>query len=96
MDKKIAITYESNLNQHTIRVYTDGSKLDGRVGAGFYAEYKKTPQNKHFSTVKYTRVTRRTTFSSTVLLFGILYYLKQRTTFCTTFLRSRDKLLFHN
>ena len=26
------------VNQNTIRVYTDGSKLDERVGAGFYAE----------------------------------------------------------
>ena len=48
MDKKNAITYESILNQHTIRVYTDGSKLDGRVGAGFYAEYKKLPKTSIF------------------------------------------------
>ena len=39
MDKKNAIRSERILNQNTIRVYTDGSKLDGRVGAGFYAEY---------------------------------------------------------
>ena len=41
MDKKNAIRSESVLNQNAVRVYTDGSKLDGRVGAGFYAEYKK-------------------------------------------------------
>ena len=39
MDKKNAIVSESVLNQYTVKVYTDGSKLDGRVGAGFYAEY---------------------------------------------------------
>ena len=26
-------------NQNTVEVYTDGVKVDGRVGAGFYAEY---------------------------------------------------------
>ena len=39
MDKKNAIRSESVLNQNTVKVCTDGSKLDGRVGAGFYAEY---------------------------------------------------------
>ena len=37
-DKKNAIRSESVLNQNTVKVYTDGLKLDGRVGAGFYAE----------------------------------------------------------
>ena len=41
MDKKNAIRSKSVLNQNTVKVYTDGSKLDGRVGAGFYAEYPK-------------------------------------------------------
>ena len=27
------------LNQNTVKVYADGLKLGGRVGAGFYAEY---------------------------------------------------------
>ena len=35
MDKKMAIRSESILNQNTVMVYTDGSKLDGRVGTGF-------------------------------------------------------------
>ena len=39
MDKKNAIRFESVLNQSTVKVYTDGSKLNGRVGARFYAEY---------------------------------------------------------
>ena len=39
MDKKNAIISESVLNQNTIKIYTDGSKLDGRIGAGFYAKY---------------------------------------------------------
>ena len=39
MDKKNAIRTERVLNQNTVKVYTDSSKLHGRVGAGFYAEY---------------------------------------------------------
>ena len=39
MDEKNAIRFESVLNQNTIKVYTDGSKLNEKVGAGFYAEY---------------------------------------------------------
>ena len=39
MDKMNAIRSEIVLNQNTVKVYTDGSKLDGRVGADFYAEY---------------------------------------------------------
>ena len=39
MDKKNAIRSESVLNQNTVKAYTDGLTLDGRVGAGFYAEY---------------------------------------------------------
>ena len=38
MDEKNAIRSESVLNQITVKIYTDGSKLHGRVGAGFYAE----------------------------------------------------------
>ena len=30
---------ESVLNQSTVKVYNDGSKLDGRERAGFYAKY---------------------------------------------------------
>ena len=37
IDKKNAIRSKSILNLKTIRVYTDGSKLDVKVGAGFYA-----------------------------------------------------------
>ena len=48
MDKKIAIRSESVLNQNTVKVYTDGSKLHGRVGAVFYAEYPNNSPNKHF------------------------------------------------
>ena len=39
IDKKNAIRSESVLNQNTVKVYTDGLKVDGIVGAGFYAEY---------------------------------------------------------
>ena len=34
-DKKNAIRSESVLDQNTVKVYTDGSKLDGRVGEDF-------------------------------------------------------------
>ena len=39
MAKKNATRSESVLNQTTIRVYTYGLQQEGRVGAGFYAEY---------------------------------------------------------
>ena len=48
MDKKNAIRSESVLNQNTVKVYTDGSKLDGRVGAGFYAEYPNNSPKQAF------------------------------------------------
>ena len=48
MDKKNAIRFESVLNQNTVKVYIDGSKLDGRVGAGFYAEYPNDSPKQAF------------------------------------------------
>ena len=48
MDKKNAIRIESVLNPNTVKVYTDGSKLDGRVGAGFYAEYPNNSPKRAF------------------------------------------------
>ena len=48
MDKKIAITSESVLNQNTVKVYTDGSKLDGKIGAGFYAKYPNNSPKQAF------------------------------------------------
>ena len=54
MDKKNAIKSESVRNQNSVKVYTDGSKLDGRVGVGFIEEYPTTPQDKHFSTLEFT------------------------------------------
>ena len=48
MDKKNAIRSESALNQNTVNVYTDGSKLDGRAGAGFYAEYPNNSPKQAF------------------------------------------------
>ena len=49
MDKKNVIRSESVLNQNTVKAYTDGSKPDGRVGAGFYAENPNNSRNRHFS-----------------------------------------------
>ena len=48
MDKKNTIRFESVLNQSTAKVYTDGSKLDGRVGAGFYADYPNNSPKQAF------------------------------------------------
>ena len=48
MDKKNAIKSKSVLNQNTVKVYTDTSKLGGRVGAGFYAEYPNNYQKQAF------------------------------------------------
>ena len=47
-DKKNGIRSESFLNQRTVKVYTDGSKLDGRVGAGIYAEYLNNSPKQAF------------------------------------------------
>ena len=47
-DKKNAIRSESVLNQNTVKVYTDGSKLNWRVGAGFYAEYPSNSPKQAF------------------------------------------------
>ena len=48
MDKKNAIRFESVLNQNTVKVYTDGLKLDGRAGADFYAEYPNNSPKQAF------------------------------------------------
>ena len=48
MDKTNAIRSETVLNQNIVKVYTDGSKLDGRVGAGFYAEYPNNSPKQAF------------------------------------------------
>ena len=53
MGKKNAIRSESVLNQNTLKVYTDGSKLNGRVGAGFCAEY---PNNSPKQAVFHLRI----------------------------------------
>ena len=45
---QLKITHKSVPNQNTTTVYTDDSKLDGRVGAGFYAEYLNNFLNQAF------------------------------------------------
>ena len=59
MDKKNAIRFESVLNQSTVKVYTDGSKLNGRVGAGFYAEYQNNFPKQAFFTLEFTALCSR-------------------------------------
>ena len=57
MDKKNALRSESVLNQNTVKVYIDGSKLDWRVDAGFYAEYpKNSPKQALFHLGIYSTV----------------------------------------
>ena len=46
--QKNAIRFESILNQSTAKVYTDGSKLNGRVGSAFYAEYPNNSPKQAF------------------------------------------------
>ena len=49
MDKKtITIRSISVLNHSTIRVYTDVSKVDGRVGTGFYGEFPNNSPKQAF------------------------------------------------
>ena len=48
VERKDAVQYENALESSIIRCYTDRSKLNGRVGASFYAEYasgSQTDQN---------------------------------------------------
>ena len=48
MDKQNVIRHESVLNQNTVKVYAGGSKLNGRIGAGFYAEYPNNSPKQAF------------------------------------------------
>ena len=48
MEKKNAIRSESILNQNTVKVYTNGLKLGGKVGASFYAEYPNNSPKQAF------------------------------------------------
>ena len=52
MDKKNALRFESVLNQNTVKVYSNDSKLDGRLGASFYAEYPNNFPKQAFSTLE--------------------------------------------
>ena len=58
-DKKNAIRSESVLNQNTVKVYIDGSKRDGRVGAGFYAENPNNSPKQAFFTLEYIALCSR-------------------------------------
>ena len=48
MNKKNAIRFESAVNQNTVKVYSDGSKLDGRIGSGFFAKYPNNSPKQAF------------------------------------------------
>ena len=47
-NKKNAIRSKSVLNQNTVKFYTDGSKLDGRVGPIFHTEYPNNSPKQTF------------------------------------------------
>ena len=60
MDKKNAIRSENALYQNTVKVYTDGSKLNGRVDAGFHAEYLNNyPKQAFFFSLEYPALCSR-------------------------------------
>ena len=57
MEKKNAVRSESVLNPNTVTVYSYGSKLEGKVGAGFYAEYpNNSPKHAFFRCGIYSAV----------------------------------------
>ena len=57
MDKKNTIRSESVLNQNTVKIYADGLKLGGRIGAGCYAEYPcNSPKQAFFHSGIYRTV----------------------------------------
>ena len=64
MDKKNAIRSESILNPNTVKVYTDGLKSDGRVGAGFYTKYpNNSPKQAFFHLEIYSTVFQAEVFA---------------------------------
>ena len=64
MDKKNAIRSESVVNQNIVKVYTDGSKLNGRVGADFYAEFpNNSPKQAIFHFEIYSTVFQAEVFA---------------------------------
>ena len=48
IDKKNAIRFKSFLNQRIVKICSDGSKLDGRVGADFWADYPNNSPKQAF------------------------------------------------
>ena len=74
MDKKNAIRFESVLNQNTVKVYTDGSKLDGRVGASFYAEYPdNSPKQAFFHLGIYSTLFQAEVLAISKMAKGLLW-----------------------
>ena len=53
MNERNVIRPESVLNQNTVTVYTDDSKLDGRVGVGFCEEYPNNSPKQAFSNLEF-------------------------------------------
>ena len=89
MDKNNAIRSESVLNRNAIRVYTDGSKLDERVGAGFYAEYtNNSPKQAFFHLGVYSTV-----FQAEVLAISLVAkdLLLEK---CTTNVLEKERLVY--
>ena len=73
-DKKNPIRFESVLNQNTIKVYADGSKLDGRVGAGFYAEHPNNyPKQAFFQFGIYSTVLQAEVLAISEMVKNLLW-----------------------
>ena len=46
MNRKDAVNLENVLNKNSVKAFTDGSKINGRVGAGFYVEFPDGSQTE--------------------------------------------------
>ena len=83
MDKKNAIRAESVVNQSTVKVYTDGSKLDGRVGVGFYAEYpSNSPKQAFFHLGIYSTVFQAEVFAILEVAKNLLLEKNAQSKYC--------------
>ena len=94
MDKKNAIRYESVLNQNTVKVYTDGSQLGGRVGAVFYAEYpNNSPKQKFFQLKIYSSVFQAEVLAISEVAKTLLWEKKHKVLLCWLIVKQLSKHL---
>ena len=78
---KNAIRSESVLNQNTVKIYTDGLKLDWRVGVGFYAKYPNSfPKQAFFHLGIYSTVSPAKVLAISEVAKNLLLDKKRRQT----------------